>query len=92
MKLMNVRLTDEDARLADELRVQGVSISEVVRNAIRTQARQTRVLPIGPVDDLLAEMQRQHPTPDRVARRAPRASTDRRAVQRLIRAKLRSNR
>jgi Arc/MetJ-type ribon-helix-helix transcriptional regulator len=87
MKLINVRLTEPDARLARELRAQGVSISEVVREAIRTQARQTRALPLGSVDDLLAEMRREHPTPDGVPGRRNVASTDRRAVQQLIRAK-----
>ena len=39
MRLLNVRLDDNDSRLVKRLRERGVSISDLVRGAIRAEAR-----------------------------------------------------
>jgi hypothetical protein len=84
MGLLNVRLTEEDAHLVRKLKEQGVSISDVVRAAIRERAA-AGVVP-DDTDAVLREMRERFPlssSPSRVD------ATDRRAVQRYIRRKLR---
>jgi hypothetical protein len=89
MPLLNVRLDAEDKRLADELRDDGIPISQIVRQAIRTEharriaKRGRRQKP----SELIADLFEQFPD-------APRAkghgidTTDRRAVQAYIAARL----
>jgi hypothetical protein len=89
MRLLNVRIGDQDARLVRSLRDRGISISDVVRAAIRAEAeRLHKAAPLDP-GALLAEMRDRHPTP-RAATTEPRIkSAERRQVQALIRARLR---
>jgi post-segregation antitoxin (ccd killing protein) len=90
MPLLNVRLDAEDKRLADQLREEGIPISRIVREAIRSEhARRiaTRGRKQKP-SELVADLFEQFPD-------APRAkghgidTTDRQAVQAYIAARLR---
>jgi Arc/MetJ-type ribon-helix-helix transcriptional regulator len=87
MGLLNVRLSEEDARLVRELKRRGVSVSEVVRTAIRARAVEG-VVPEG-TDAILDEMVKRFPEAGPSARID---ASDGRAVRRLIRAKLRKGR
>jgi hypothetical protein len=87
MPLLNVRLGPEDARLAQELRARGVSISDVVRRAIRDEAHKATAPDRASAAGLIRKMLVEYPTPAH-ARRTAKAS-DRREVKRVIRAKLR---
>ena len=91
MPLLNVRLGEDDARLARGLRESGVSISELVREALRAEARRREALNAFDVDAVLAEMIEAHPTPARARRQRPTAR-DRHAVKATIRAKLQNRR
>ncbi len=93
MKLLNVRLGPDDARMAAQLREAGIPISRLVRDALRaaherhaaSRARRRRP------SQIMAEIYRDHP--DRPgARRGKRDLTDRVAVRRLIRQQLRRRR
>jgi hypothetical protein len=88
MRLLNVRLNEEDAQLVRRLRDRGVSISELVRGAIRGEAKTLATKTPPDADALLAEIRRQFPTPATV-RRTGVDTTQRKQVQELIRAKLR---
>jgi hypothetical protein len=89
MRLLNVRIGDEDARLVRNLRDRGISISNVVRGAIRTEAGRLHAADPPDSGALLAEMRDRYPTP-RTAPATPRVkSADRKQVQALIREKLR---
>ncbi len=89
MALLNVRLTPADARLAAALREEGVQISTLVREAIRSEhARRLgvpgrRMKPSSVVADILRSL----PEPPDLG---PREldTTDRHAVQQHVRAKL----
>jgi len=89
MRLLNVRLDDNDSRLVQRLRERGVSISDLVRGAIRAEAR--RAPQTGPldVDALVAEIEKQYPTPPGADKDHRIDTTNRREVQELIRRKLR---
>lgn len=86
-RLLNVRLDDEDANIARRLRARGVSISAVVRRALRDEAKK---LAAEPVDSskLLDELLSRYPTPQGAPPVRPRA-TDRDAVREHIAKKLR---
>jgi post-segregation antitoxin (ccd killing protein) len=88
MRLLNVRLDDEDARLVRTLRDRGVSISNVVRAALRAEAKQVKATSSLNAAALLAEMTARFPAP--AARPSSRRvnSADRRQVQAVIRQKL----
>ena len=87
MGLLNVRLSEADARIVQELKRHGVSVSEVVRSAIRARAAETLV-PEN-TDAILEEMFRRFPD----AQPSPGIdAADRRSVQRVIRRKLRKKR
>lgn len=89
-RLLNVRLTPEDELLAKRLRARGLSISEIVRRALREAAASADNPRVEPAE-LEAEMLRRYPTP--AAGPAPRPDTrDRRAVREHIRSKLRGDR
>ena len=89
MRLLNVRLNEEDAQFVRRLRDRGVSISELVRGAIRGEAKTLATKAPPDADALLAEIRRQYPMPATV-RRIPRVdTTQRKQVQALIREKLR---
>ena len=85
MKLVKVRLSDEDAARVAELRSRGVDLSEVVREAVR--ARHLKLKPaFGPRDvtSLLESIYARHPLDDSDAESAV-DTTNRRATCRFIR-------
>jgi post-segregation antitoxin (ccd killing protein) len=93
MKLLNVRLGPEDAQKAARLREAGIPISRVVREAIRAAhdrhaaARAAR----RPASEIMADIYREYP--DRPSQpRKKRDLSDRVAVRRLIRQRLRRRR
>ena len=61
MRLLNVRLDDDDSRLVQQLRERGVSISELVRGAIRAEAKRAPKREPLDVDAMLAEIQKEYP-------------------------------
>jgi Arc/MetJ-type ribon-helix-helix transcriptional regulator len=89
MRLLNVRLDDNDARLVRSLKDRGVSISDVVRKAIRAEAGRDAARGSIQPEALLAEMRERYPSPEGETVRPRVDSTDRRQVGRFIRAKLR---
>jgi hypothetical protein len=95
MKLLNVRLSPEDARLVAALRAAGVSISEVVRAALRREGNRVIEAVHDPIE-ILDGIMRRFPAPQQSAATENGTeridATDRRAVQRHIRARLRGQR
>jgi hypothetical protein len=89
-RLLNVRLGPEDERLARELRSRGISISELVRRALRSEARAMTAEPVDS-DRLLDEIIALYPTPTDFAHERPNA-VDRRAVRKHIQQRLRARR
>jgi len=89
MRLLNVRLDDNDSRLVKRLRERGVSISDLVRGAIRAEARRAPQTGRLDVDALVAEIEKQYPTPPGAEKGGRIDTTNRREVQELIRRKLR---
>lgn len=89
MKLVNVRLSEDDAAKVADLRRHGVELSEVVREAVRARHLALRP-PLRPQDvgPMLEAIYARHPLEDEEQQPAVDA-TDRRAVRSLIRAKLR---
>ena len=85
-RLLNVRLTAEDERLVNQLRERGVSMSELVRQALRDAAQRVEASPCDPAE-IEAEMLRLYPTPPGAKAAGPDAS-DRRALRDHIRKKL----
>ena len=92
MKLLNVRLGPEDARIAAELRKHGVELSSVVREAIRA-AYSARPRRGGRrrASDIMADIYAQIPDPPRLAP-ARYDLRDRRSVRRAIADRLRRRR
>jgi hypothetical protein len=89
MKLVNVRLSDEDAAKAAELRRHGVELSEVVREALRARHLALRPqLQPGDVRAMLEGIYERHPLEAEHEKPAVDAA-DRRAVRKVIEAKLR---
>ena len=86
-RLLNVRLTPEDERLAKRLRARGLSISDIVRRALREAAADEDNVRVDPTE-LEAEMFRLYPTPPSGPSARPN-TLDRHAVRQHIRAKLR---
>ena len=89
MKLVNVRLSDDDAAKVAELQRQGVELSEVVREAVRARHLALRpALTAKDVKPLLEAIFARHPLdPNDMSPAVD--TTDRRAVAKLIRSKLR---
>lgn len=86
MRLLNVRLTPEDEKLVDALKARGVSISDVVRRALREEGARVVDAERDPVA-ILEEIIRANPGPPPT----PRVdTTDRRAVQEHIGTLLRA--
>lgn len=88
MTTLNVRLGEDDARLVRELKRRGISISAVVRAALRGEVQRSRQGEAMSANSLLAEMMNRFPTPESTASRQVNAA-DRRQVQRAIRERLR---
>lgn len=89
-RLLNVRLTEEDERLVKQLRDRGVSMSELVRQALRDAAGKVEQTAADPAE-LEAEMLRLYPTP-RGAKVTRPDARNRQAVRDHIRRKLRKTR
>lgn len=89
-RLLNVRLSEEDERLVKQLRDRGVSMSELVRQALRDAAGKVEQAATDPAE-LEAEMHRLYPTPRGAKVTRPDAS-NRQAVRDHIRRKLRKTR
>jgi hypothetical protein len=88
MKLLNVRLSPEDASLLTSLRRQGIQISQLVRGAIRAAASRGRNLTAPGVDRALTDIYAKHPDPPGQAS-LPVESRDRRAVREHVQRRLR---
>lgn len=89
-RLLNVRLSPEDERLVERLRARGISISDLMRRALRSAAAQAAQEPVDAgavVDELIARF----PTVPN-ASRARVEATDRRAVREHIVKRLRRQR
>lgn len=92
MRLVNVRLSDEDAAKVADLRRQGVELSEVVREAVRARHLALRPpLRASDVRPMLDAIYSRHPLREEQERGEVDA-TDRRATRELIRRKLRARR
>jgi hypothetical protein len=65
MKRLNVRLSEEDAKIAAHLRRDGVEISTLVRRALRAEfTRRTKGrIDRRPASEIIAEIHARHPTP-----------------------------
>jgi hypothetical protein len=89
VKLLNVRLSPEDARRAAALRKDGVPVSRIVRAAIRSAYERRAGGRAGGqrASAIMATIYREHPDPPERPR-APRDLRDRRAVTRAIRTRL----
>ena len=93
MKVLNVRLAPEDARIAAELRKHGVELSSVVREALRGAyaARAGKGRGRRRASEIMAAIYAEISDPPRVA--GPRHDLrDRRRVRRAITARLRQRR
>ena len=86
-RLLNVRLGPDDERVVRQLRTRGVSISDVVRRALRAEGDKAPVGRPG-LSRLFDEMLSRYPTPPGAVGRRPK-TTDRRAVSTYIRNRLR---
>ena len=87
VKLINVRLGPEETAMAAELREEGVEMSSLVRDAIRSEYGK-RLRPQD-VDALLAEIYARHPEPEGGA--PPTIDIlDRRAVREYIARRVRA--
>lgn len=86
MKMINVRLNHDDERRAEALQKSGVTVSEVVRRAIREEyeRRVGTPRPAGWAAKLVADVIRRHPSKARAAV----ASTDAAGARKHIRARL----
>ena len=93
MTLLNVRLDEQDARRARALREAGVRISTVVRNAIRLEYDKRVGMATGKKkpSKIVADILRAVPDPADLSE-ARIDTRDRRAVRRLVSAKLRRRR
>jgi hypothetical protein len=90
MKLLNVRLGPEDARMVARLQEQGLPISSLVRDAIRAAYKRQRTAAHSGrrAREIMADIYREHPDP-LVLRSRRRDLRNRRKVRREIRARLR---
>jgi hypothetical protein len=85
VKLLNVRLGPEESRMVAELRREGIQISGIVRQALRSAYIARRKTGGGQrrPSDVMAEIYAEHPDPPGLSR--PRVDLrDRRSVRRAI--------
>ncbi len=87
-RLLNVRLTPEDERAVAQLRARGVSISEIMRRALRAEVSRNEHIQVD-AESLVAELQARFPTPSKPSARRVDA-TDREAVREHIKKRLRA--
>ena len=90
-RLVNVRLDDERARKVRELQEQGVSLSEMVREAIDQQYAVAQTQPEEDVEAIIRRIHEMYPTPPDAPARDYDVH-DRHAAAEAIRRKLRSRR
>ena len=62
-RLVNVRLDDEHARKVKELQEQGISLSDMVREAIDVQYAELRPQTTDDADEIIRRIFEQHPDP-----------------------------
>lgn len=86
-RLLNVRLGPDDERIVRQLRTRGVSISDLVRRALRAEGDKA-AMERPDISRVFEEMLSRYPTPPGVPSRRPK-TTDRRAVSTYIRKRLR---
>jgi hypothetical protein len=92
MKLVNVRLSDDDAAKVADLRREGVELSEVVREAVRARHLALRpALSAKDVEPMLQSIYARHPL-EANDERTVVDTTNRRTMQKFIRNKLRRRR
>ena len=93
MKLLNVRLGPEDARMAAHLRRDGIPLSGIVRAAIRAAYERQAAGRVtgGRASAIMADIYREHPDPANFLR-GKSVVRDRRSVRRVIRDRLRRRR
>jgi hypothetical protein len=89
--LLNVRLDMEDAQIVKKLRARGISISNVVRRALREEAKQLAAEPAD-VKSKFSEIFRLYPTPPDVEPLDRPDTTDRQAVSAYIAQQLKARR
>jgi hypothetical protein len=91
-KLLNVRLNEQDARIVEDLRSEGVEISSVVRDALRAEhARRRKSKRPLDVAKIMEEIYRRHPTPPDYKPRAYNVHNAKEARQAIV-AKLKRKR
>jgi hypothetical protein len=90
MKLLNVRLSAEDAAMAAALRRQGLEVSGIVREAIRAKYLETMRGAPADVSESLERIYSEHPDAAEIAS-AP-SVLDRRAFREHVRARLKRHR
>ena len=87
-RLLNVRLTPEDERIVARLKARGVSISALMRRALRAEDLLGRSRP-PQAEQLVVEILARYPTPADAGRQLTDA-TDRTAVRKHIQKRLRA--
>jgi lambda repressor-like predicted transcriptional regulator len=87
-RLLNVRLTPEDERIVARLKARGISISALMRRALRAEDLQGRSRP-PEAEQLIADILALYPTPAETGRQRTDA-TDRTAVRKHIQKRLRA--
>lgn len=87
-RLLNVRLTPEDQRIVARLKARGVSISALMRRALRAEDLHGRPRP-PQAEQLVEEILARHPTPADAGQQRTDA-TDRTAVREHIQKRLRA--
>src|SRR3989442_7906789 len=90
VKLLNVRLGPDDARMAARLREAGIPISRVVRAAIRAAHERHAAARVSrrPASEIMADIYREYPDPPNPPR-GERDPRDRARVRRLSRLPVR---
>ncbi|HEX7479630.1 MAG TPA: hypothetical protein VF331_17630 [Polyangiales bacterium] len=88
--MFNVRLTPEDSQLAERLRARGISLSDVMRRALRKEVATLKDEPVD-AEALIEDLLTRFPTPKAAGKKRP-DSADRRAVQQHIGNRLRAGR
>ena len=90
-KLLNVRLTEEDAQIVARLKARGVSMTALLRRALRTEDARASQQPID-TELLLSDILARYPTPPSEQARERPDATDRHAVKRYVQKRLRRGR
>jgi hypothetical protein len=93
VKLLNVRLSEADARRVHELRQEGVVISELLRESIRREHERLKRRPLkaADVDRVFEEIDAKHPLPKNLPPQEV-DPTDRKAVHRYLVRRLKRRR